>query len=785
MNETHVTAGHDLDLDPERNGNRLATASEVSFSICSHPTVCQQTGGSLLDKWVHIAVQRYQRGAAPNSDGSNTKWWHTYRVLVNGNILDIARFPGGMRVAGEIDFDPGESNKVEGPRSGRTIPFSSCGPCNALSDWNCGCMEGKYARGTALIFGAYKGAVGPNTYFEGYMDEWRFWHGYRMVNEIVSNMRRQLNPDKINSFGDPADPSFVVTQDKSTSRVSSLLALWNFDQANAAANTCIQAGFSGCALTNLLPVFPLRGDSRLTLPGVSLYRAFGRGVVTAPTDDTGAMFYSAGGRISMDYGNLTLNVQKPGQYQVVVLLSLPGGAAQVPVDFIVSVVDAAWSDQGAYTLCAAQSGIPCAYTGNSFVPSLVISGSVQRLSSCSGRFMHSAKFPRGDMQQLLYPCAITAMAGYPVTFQLQGTDFQAKPAGVTGGAQPYDWRDTNVGFGMGPMPPSARFSTVKGTNPSTMDFSWTPCQQDLGMVTMCFEAVDNHIIRSTGATASKAASEMSCVQVNVVADQPPRFITGAGMTPTSRVQFTIGKQGSFNLFAEDDNCLDTVTIRGATQTDGTPHVPEGAELIANANAASSVCAGAAVQFVWTPSSKHGGFNSSVCFEAVDMGGSCAGMAPKAATHCIDIAVHRCVYALQFDEQLQDIAARFGTDWMRLWSLNSALQHPDYVLHMGQDIMLGHLYRIDYENEMPASIARRMGMSLQQLKDLNYDVDTTHPLRRGQMLCVIPDSCKGMARTDVDFKYKDTRLLGYSADQVTLPQGTFQGLSNILSSVAMA
>jgi hypothetical protein len=775
VTETQVIVGHDLDQEPSAaNGNKFASAQEVAFGICSHPTVCQQTGGTLLDKWVHITVQRYQRGAAPNSDGSNTKWYHTYRVLVNGNILEIAQFPGGSRVPTEIDYDPGESSKVEGPRSGRTLPAVTCGTCSPLSSWNCGCME-KFARGTALIFGAYKGAVEPKTYFEGYIDEWRFWHGYRMVNEIVSNMRRQLNPDKTNSYGDPADPSFVVTQDKSTSRVSALMALWNFDQKQAATNMCIRSGYSNCELTELLPVFPVQGDPRLTLAGVQLYRAFGRNVVTSPTDDSGAMFYSAGGRIGLDYGNLTIGVNKPGLYQVMVIASLPGGAAKVPVDFIVSVVDAAWSEQGAYQLCPATSGVPCAYTGNSYMPLLTIYASVQQVATCSGRFVSPEKMNMRPVQTLLYPCSITAIAGFPVSLLFEGVDKQAKPAGVTTGTQPYDWRDTNVGFGMGPMPPTARFSAVHGTNPATMDFTWTPCQQDMGMITMCFEAVDNHIIRATGATAPKAASPMDCVQISVVPDPAPRFVVGPNLTPTAPVQFTMGREGRFKVFAEDDNCLDVIKIMGATQSDGTSHLPEGSQILDLPGGLETVCSSAAAEFIWTPSNKHGGFGQSVCFEARDAGGACAGMKSNSAVHCINIAVHRCVYALQFDEQLQDIAARFGTDWMRLWSLNSGLKHPDYIVHMGQDVMVGHMYRIDSNGEMPAAVARRMGMSIQQLKDMNFDVDTIRPLRRGQMLCVIPDSCRGMKSGEVDIKYKDNKMLGESLDQITLPPGSFKGV----------
>jgi hypothetical protein len=37
-----------------------------------------------------------------------------------------------------------------------------------------------YAKGAALIFGAYKGLARPGyEFFDGALDEWRFWNGAR------------------------------------------------------------------------------------------------------------------------------------------------------------------------------------------------------------------------------------------------------------------------------------------------------------------------------------------------------------------------------------------------------------------------------------------------------------------------------------------------------------------------------------------------------------------------------------------------------------------------------
>jgi len=42
------------------------------------------------------------------------------------------------------------------------------------------------------------------------------------------------------------------------------------------------------------------------------------------------------------------------------------------------------------------------------------------------------------------------------------------------------------------MPETARFTTVRDTNPSQMDMTWTPCSADVRTHTLCFDAVDSH-----------------------------------------------------------------------------------------------------------------------------------------------------------------------------------------------------------------------------------------------------------------------------------------------------
>jgi len=115
-----------------------------------------------------------------------------------------------------------------------------------------------------------------------------------------------------------------------------------------------------------------------------------------------------------------------------------------------------------------------------------------------------------------------------------------------------------------------------------------------------------------------------------------------------------------------------------------------------------------------------------------------------------------------DQQLQEISALFGVDWMRLWSLNMDITHPDYVVYNQQVVMVGHLYKVA-PNERMDRIAHRLGMSVQQLRDLNYDVAASDALLQpGQELCVVPNSCTGLKDTFYSgMVYKDDKFYAAS------------------------
>ncbi len=108
-------------------------------------------------------------------------------------------------------------------------------------------------------------------------------------------------------------------------------------------------------------------------------------------------------------------------------------------------------------------------------------------------------------------------------------------------------------------------------------------------------------------------------------------------------------------------------------------------------------------------------------------------------------VERCRYALGPDQQLQQVAAAFGVDWMRLWSLNAEVLHPDYVLFAEQVLWVGHLFRAA-GGETVEQLAGRMGMRVEMLHLLNMDVGPGSVLAPGQLVCVVPDSCRGAAQS---------------------------------------
>ena len=147
-----------------------------------------------------------------------------------------------------------------------------------------------------------------------------------------------------------------------------------------------------------------------------------------------------------------------------------------------------------------------------------------------------------------------------------------------------------------------------------------------------------------------------------------------------------------------------------------------------------------------------------------------------ATACVQVRVERCRFALGLDQELQAVAAAYGMDWMRLWSLNAELLHPDYVLLDDQVLWVGHLFQAA-GGEVAEQLAARMGMDAAQLRMLNADVGSGAVLAADQLVCVVPNSCRGAAATVYGSAgYADAAFLASGvADSSHVPGAVAAGL----------
>ena len=847
INATHVTVGH------ERFDESLqAHAESVSFAISSSEALVQQlsdsgfyaqsagsTGPSLVDKFVHVMVVRKSL-VGPSMDnglhevGGNSyreDWFSTYKVYVNGFMLEVATYPfcaagavctNGARFGGfsraefvsklgcyatddvaardtsgndgcKVELTLGESNPLLGPRRPTAHPTPSdltaddaSGRCkrNAVEKM----CEDNFGNETALLFGAYRGAVFAESYFNGTLDEWRFWNGERSRADLLNSYRRPLTPGMSNNYGDPTkvpgssgENGRISGSNYETSTV--LMALYSFDRSKAEAldEDC---AIDGCLFSKMRPTFPEASDPPdasddfwLATAGCGLGTLCPAGstggVRYAPTDATGVMFYKGGSLYKVDppgSGEPTVGrIAFPGRpraglYQVTIQVSANDASPTVPVDFIVELLDSVYEqNQIAYKLNPQTNPM---YAINQYIPKLEFAAPVQRKMDANGmafvEFVGSEQLVNPEQagwtqfDNYVYPHKARAFAGFMVEVKIKGSDKQGiSYAAPNEDPQDEHWKDTKVGFTIGPSPDSAVFTTVKNTNPSEMDMTWTPCASELGNNVLCMDAVDYHFDRQRSLASPdpskdfldrSASSNMRCLHFEVVEDPAPKF---AGGIPTE-LTLTIGRPSTVELVAWDDNCLDEVTI----DVQAGSQLPAGAVLekqnkktgIGRTCTNDGAQSGESRTLRWTPHTKMGGFNGSSCFEVSDTGGakSC-GNAPQVTRHCIHFKVQRCRYALQEDQQLQEVAALFNVDWMRLWSLNLNLTHPDYVVYKKQVIMVGHLYRVAPNDRMDR-ISQRLGMSVSQLRDLNYDIGNDDTLATGQELCVVPNSCKGEKET---------------------------------------
>jgi len=699
VNATHVTVGHEL-----WTGTAWVLQRQA-FAVCSNTELCADLSNvvkypaaqgdprTTTNKWVHVAVVRRTKA------NLQSKMQSTYAAYVNGFPLEMDRFPGCSstgtcrgRPSDQEVYVAGESEPINGPRKPQSLispptTESKDGQCYTDGNANSHCTD-LFGTRAALVFGSFMGATSTaRTFFTGKLDEWRFWNGVRTRTDLLEAMQRPLTPRLEASYGDPTS---AVTADGSV-----LMALWSFD------------GMRG---TEVVPVYP-KIDSRM--PPISkfdpaAYNGYNMGVQSVETDDSGVVFYGKLNTISVNNQGRVTMLQKPevpGLYQATVLLALPENSSQVMVDFVVNVTDPA--------------GVNVEMPRVEIMAAGGVGGALAT-----------------------FPVKHKAFQGFEFGLQLKGSDGQVAPVGCLGSEEQCkaSFR-TSFGFTLGPMPPMAKFSTVRDTNPGYMDMAWTPCAGDLGVTTMCFDAVDLHSNVTTGASLPSKVSQQRCVSVDVVSDPAPSLT----LYPGTDLTVTMGNETNITAVAFDTNCNDRVEIEVRYGL----LVP----IRDTRRASQNGCGGVVTrEMIFKPSLKMGGYSEEICIHAVDSGGSCPGLAPHRVTRCFTMTVARCAYALQLDEPLQDLAEKLGMDWIRLWSLNQALMHPDTIVYSGQRVSVGMMYRVAPKDTV-ADLIRRMGMPLDQLQSLNYGLSSMSNVSAGLLdagvteLCVVPNPCTGM-RTSV-------------------------------------
>ena len=719
VNATSVAVGHEYE---STSAPPSLVREEASFEVCSSPELCNSLmtydalgQGTMTGKWVHIAVARRPAPAGAVTCANSSQVTFEYVVYVNGVSLGVSR--------------------------------AMCGAVPSVG----------FASDASLLFGADGG--NKTSFLEGAMTEVRFWHGVRSTPQILDKMLQRMTPL------DSDDPTLGTVTASTFGSVNSLIALYDFTAP------CVQQS-AGCPITNaILPIYPAAAAAKAMMPATP------RGAVTtADTDSSGNMFWRTATDMAAGidpFGKITLNpTNGPGFYQVTVYISRGGAVARVPVDFIVNVVDAAWDEtRGAWGLCPGGAD-GCEYAGNQFMPSVRMEGDLLMSGECSALYKDQAfSAASTDIERFLYPCSIKAYAGFEVKLKAVGTDAQMTADAQGSTVDSPDVTNTQVGFRAGHAPDGFRFKVLHTVSPAIVDMSWTPCVVG-GGGTVCVEAVDYHLNATRTGTFMSASSATVCTRLVVEEDPRPFFV--ASDSQVAPAVFTIGRTGTFILRAGDENCADSVDV--IVSSNGEPLPPEARLDVVERSGPGGAgdgrsCVSTSARVTWMPSYKYGGYDREVCFTARDAVGECAKAAPHTSEHCVRVQVRRCVYAMHDDQQLQQVAGVFGLGWMHLWSLNQEILHPDFIPFRGQTVHVGHLMVMDSDKTMPTDLARRMGMPMDQLQFLNYGLDMSKPLRLGQEVCVVPDSCKGMTKTvmgTIEYAHEGSVQRGADAIQPLQP-----------------
>ena len=267
-----------------------------------------------------------------------------------------------------------------------------------------------------------------------------------------------------------------------------------------------------------------------------------------------------------------------------------------------------------------------------------------------------------------------------------------------GAASEWHSVDTNLNSGI-PGSPTVQLFFRKGTaNPFSQMITWRPCDCDVGRTYICATARSS---LDSGLGFGASTGNTSCVAVDVMPDiapvirSPTVTVDSSGVTHHETFELFMGRERRVPVITAVHNPHKHITF---TATD----LPPGAHL-ASVNVSEVVvpldegcvegpCSHRVMDVRWTPSWNQGGLSTTVCVQAEGEATGChAHASGMASTVCFILRVHKCTYALQYDQHLEEVAAMYHTDWLNIFSLNPSVTAPDRIQYSQQIINIGHKY----------------------------------------------------------------------------------------------
>jgi len=223
------------------------------------------------------------------------------------------------------------------------------------------------------------------------------------------------------------------------------------------------------------------------------------------------------------------------------------------------------------------------------------------------------------------------------------------------------------------------------TNPTSQTLTWRPCKCDVGRQYIC---VAPQTSQKDAPDLDRVVGEQRCIAIDVQPDRVPEWHSPG---PDQVLEFFIGRETRYPITVMLLNPDKQVNIEA--------ELPPGAALDVMTSPAADctdigLCYARSRDLAWTPAWNQGGLTSRVCFKASDI---LTGCEPDGQLHesqvCATLLVHKCVYAINFEQHLQEVASLYHTDWLNVYSMNPTIKTPDRVLYAGQLINIGHLYHV--------------------------------------------------------------------------------------------